>query len=150
MRRLLLTSDTLDIPLSVVTPLGDFSILGFVYRGCVICLDDVQFMVDLIVLFMSEFDMILGMNWLSSYHVKIDCFAKTICLRVPGRADLVVATSRGNPLAEAFLVHIEEVLQQDQSDTLKEIHVISEFEDVLQDIPNLPPVREVEFYIVVA
>ena len=46
MRKLHLVSDTLDIHLSVATPLGDFSILEFVCRGCVISLDDVQFMVD--------------------------------------------------------------------------------------------------------
>ena len=64
--------DTLDIPLSVLTPLGDCSILEFVCKGYVISLDDVQFMVDLIVLLLSVFDVILDMDWLSTYHVKID------------------------------------------------------------------------------
>ena len=102
-------------------------------------------MVDLIILFISEFDVILGIDWLSSYHVKINCFVKTICLRISGRAELVVATLWGNPLAESFLAHIEEVLQRDQIDTLKETRVVSEFEDIFQDISSLPPVREVEF-----
>jgi len=105
MHRLHLTFNTLDIPLLVVTPLGDFSILEFVYRECIISLEDVKFMADLIIFFMSEFDMILGMDWSSSYHVKIDYFVKMVDLRVLGRAELVVATSRGNPLAQAFLVH---------------------------------------------
>jgi len=33
-------------------------------------------MVDLIFLFMSEFDVIMDMDWLSTYHVKIDYFAR--------------------------------------------------------------------------
>ena len=40
-RKLYLASDTLDIPLLEVTPLGDFSILEFICRGCVISLDNV-------------------------------------------------------------------------------------------------------------
>jgi len=59
---------------------------------------------------MSEFDVILGMDWLSFYHVKIDYFFKTVYLKVPGRVELVVATSGGNLLAETFLAHIKEVL----------------------------------------
>ena len=43
-------------------------------------LDDLEFSVDLIVLQMLEFDVILGMDWLSSHHVSLDCFAKTVCL----------------------------------------------------------------------
>ena len=90
--RLHLIYDTLDIPLSVATPLGDLSILELVCRGCVISLNNVQLRVDLIILLMSEFDVIPGMDWLSSYHVKINCFAKIVCLRVFREAELVVAT----------------------------------------------------------
>jgi len=35
-------------------------------------------MVDLIIFFMSKFDVILGMDWLSSNHIKIDYFVKTV------------------------------------------------------------------------
>ena len=83
----------LDMPLSVATPLGESSTLDLIRRDCIVSLDDLEFRIDLIVLQMSEFDVILGMDWLSSYHVSLDCFAKTVCLRVPGRPDIVVATS---------------------------------------------------------
>ena len=104
--------EILATPLSVATPLGDSSTLNMICRECVVDFDDLQFSVDLIVLCMSEFDIILGMDWLSSNHVSLDCFAKTVCLRVPGRPDVVVATSRGNPFADVFLAHIEEELQR--------------------------------------
>jgi len=105
-------------PLSVATPLGESSVLDRVCRSCAVSLDDLQFTADLIVLPMLEFDIIFGMDWLSSYHVSIDCFAKIVCLSFPGQAELVVATSQGNMLAEAFLAHIEEALLRDQSVTL--------------------------------
>ena len=94
---------------------------------------------------MSEFDIILGMDWLSSYHVSIDCFSKTVTLRIPGQQEIVVATAQGNPLAEAFLAFIEEV--ELQTAVLAETRIVSEFQDVFQDIEGLPPVREIEFCI---
>ena len=147
MHRLHLLPETFDDLLSVATPLGDSSVLELICRRCTVTLDEFQFCVDLIVLPMSEFDVILGMDWLSSYHVSLDCFAKTVCLRMHGRPDIVVATSQGNPLAEAFLAHIEEVLQREQSVSLSETRVVSEFEDVFQDIPGLPPRRAIDFCI---
>ena len=88
-----LLPEYLGVPLSVATPLGESSTLDMICRDCTVSLDDLIFSVDLIVLRMSEFDVILGMDWLSSYHVSLDCFAKTVCLRVPGRPDVTVATS---------------------------------------------------------
>ena len=125
-----LLPEYLAVPLSVATPLGDASTLDLICRSCVVSLDDLEFSVDLIVLQMSEFDVILGMDWLSSYHVSHVCFAKTVCLRVPGRSDIIVATLRGNTFTEAFLAYIEEVLQRDQSIPLGEIRVVLDFEDV--------------------
>ena len=125
MLQLYLTPETLDDPLSIATPLGDSFVLDSICRRCIVSLDDVQFNIDLIVLQMSEYDVILGIDWLSSYHVSLDCFAKTVCLRIPGRPEIVVATSVGNPSAEAFLAHIEEVLRREQSITLSETRVVS-------------------------
>ena len=62
MRRLHLSPKFLEIPLSVETPLGDFSLLELVCGECVVSLDDVQFRIDLIVLLIFEFDIILGMD----------------------------------------------------------------------------------------
>ena len=118
------------------------------FAGCVVSLDDIQFRVDLIVLVMSEFDIILGMDWLESYHVSINCFDKTVCLRLPGQPEFVIATSQRNSLAEAYLAYIDDALPRDQSVTLAETRVVFEFEDIFQDIPGLPPRREVEFCIV--
>lgn len=73
-----LIPETMNLPLSIATHLDDFSILDSICTRCVISLNDVQFSVDLIIFHMSEFNIILHMDWLSSYHVSLDCFAKTI------------------------------------------------------------------------
>ena len=88
-----LTPEAVRDPLSVATPLGGFSVLDQICRKCVVSLDDIQFRADLIVLVMSEFDIILGMDWLESYHVSIECFDKTVCVRLPGQPEFVIATS---------------------------------------------------------
>ena len=125
MSRLQILPHLLVDPLAVATPLGNSSMLEYVCKDCVVALDDLQFQVELIVLFMSEFDIILGMDWLSSYHVSIDCFSKTVTLRIPGQQEIVVATAQGNPLAEAFLAFIEEV--ELQTAVLAETRIVSEF-----------------------
>ena len=66
MVRLQLIAHLLDTPLSVSTPLGEVSLLESVCRRCTVSLDESEFIVDLIVLHMSEFDVILGIDWLSS------------------------------------------------------------------------------------
>ena len=62
MLRLHLVPEILDLPLSVATPLDDSATLDLNCRECVVRLDDLQFSVDLVVLHMSEFDIILGMD----------------------------------------------------------------------------------------
>ena len=45
--------------------------------------------VDLIILEMVDFDVILGMTWLSPNFAILDCYAKTVMLAKPG-TDLLV------------------------------------------------------------
>ncbi|WMV45387.1 hypothetical protein MTR67_038772, partial [Solanum verrucosum] len=40
--------------------------------------------VKLIILGIIDFDIILGMGWLSPYHVILDCYAKNMTLAMPG------------------------------------------------------------------
>ena len=60
----------------------------------------------------------------------MDYFDKTVSVRVADGSDIVVATSSGNPFAEAFLAHISEMMLREQSDTLDQTRVVCEFQDV--------------------
>ena len=42
-------------------------------------------MVDLVELEILEFDVILGMDWLSVHHVVLDCFNKVVTLSILGK-----------------------------------------------------------------
>ena len=54
------------------------------YRSCLVSLAGYNTWVDLIILGMVDFDVILGMDWLSPYHVVLDYNAKTVTLAMPG------------------------------------------------------------------
>ena len=64
-RELGLEVETLEEPLYVSSPLGIRARIGMICRGCEL---EISGTMD-----MSEFDVILGMDWLLAYRVVIDC-----------------------------------------------------------------------------
>ena len=65
--------ETLEEPLYVSSPLGIRVRIGMICRGCELEISGILLIVDLRVMDMSEFDVILGMDWLTVYRVVIDC-----------------------------------------------------------------------------
>ena len=65
--------ETLEEPLYVSSPLGTRARLGMICRGCELEISGTLLTVDLRIMDMSEFDVILGMDWLIAYRVVIDC-----------------------------------------------------------------------------
>ena len=53
------------------------------YRDCPIRIREYEFLGDLIELSFREFDVILGMDWLSRHQVVVDCRMKRMTLRTP-------------------------------------------------------------------
>ena len=65
--------ETLKEPLYVSSPLGIRARIGMICRGCELEISGTLLTVDLRIMDMSEFDVILGMDWLAAYRVVIDC-----------------------------------------------------------------------------
>ena len=65
--------ETLEEPLYVSFPLGIRAIIGMICRGCELEISETLLTVNLRIMDMSEFDVILGMDWLTAYKVVIDC-----------------------------------------------------------------------------
>ena len=63
----------LEEPLYVSSPLGIRARIGMICHGCELEISGILLTVDLRVMDMSEFDVILGMDWLTAYRVIIDC-----------------------------------------------------------------------------
>ena len=65
--------ETLEEPLYVISLLGIRARIGMICRDCKLEISGTLLIVDLRIMDMSEFDVILGMNWLTAYRVIIDC-----------------------------------------------------------------------------
>ena len=75
--------------LSVATPLGEAIEVNHRYPSCTIEIEGRQLMADFMELAVIEFDVILGMEWLSHHHAVIDCFAKMIMFRLEGQDEFM-------------------------------------------------------------
>ena len=66
--------ESLDLSIHISTPVRDSVVLDRVYRLCIVTLIGYDTHVDLKVVDMIDFDVILGMDWLSSYHtIQMSC-----------------------------------------------------------------------------
>lgn len=121
-------------------PLGKGVVL---YQTCMrlrVSLDDCDFDADLVVLYIHDFDIILGMGWLSAYIVHIDF---TITFELPGKQGITVATVRWNAFVESFA----HVVYGELELVLAHAPIFADFSDVFDEVPGLPPARAIKFYI---
>ncbi|XP_070045353.1 uncharacterized protein [Nicotiana tomentosiformis] len=61
---------------------GNIVVVDRIYRSCIVTFCDYETRVDLLLFDMTNFEIILGMDWLSSYHAILDCHAKIVTLAV--------------------------------------------------------------------
>jgi hypothetical protein len=69
-------SSKLSVGVTVSTPLERVYILKYLYRVKTIYIGGLELMVDLMPLELYDFDLILGMDWLSKHKAQVDCFTK--------------------------------------------------------------------------
>ena len=65
--------ETLEKPLYVNSPLGTRVSVDKICRDCELEISGILLTVDLQVKDISDFDVILGMDWLKAHRVVIDC-----------------------------------------------------------------------------
>ena len=123
---------------------------------------DKEFLIDLIDFPFHEFDLILGMDWLSKHQAIIDCDKKIVLLQCSELSEVTVHGIRSEPIlkvisamearrflrrgCEAFWALILDSKREQVN--LENILVIREFPDVfLEEILGVPPEREVDLSI---
>ncbi|XP_070054620.1 uncharacterized protein [Nicotiana tomentosiformis] len=74
---------SLGIPVYVSMTMGDSIDVDRVYRSCMVTFCGFETRAGLLLLDMVEFEVILGMDWLSPYHAILHCYAKTVTLAMP-------------------------------------------------------------------
>ena len=82
--------EKLAYDMHVTSPLGHIVSVNNVYRNCPIVIQVREFLADLITLPFREFDLILGMDWLTKHRTIIDCGQKTVVLRCSDKLEVIL------------------------------------------------------------
>ena len=128
-----------------MSPLGVTVKLGKVCKDCPLTLKNRNFPTYLIVLSISEFDAILGIDWLTKYGAVLDCVSKSITFTTPGGQSFKFQCK---PSSDAFLTtRLAAVESAEAVNTLADILIVQDFEDAFRDISGLPLKREIDFCI---
>jgi hypothetical protein len=128
-------STHLEIPLVTRTPGSDL-LCQLKCSQVRILLSGVVFLADLTVLPSQGIDVILGMDWLTKHKGIISCASKTVLLT--DHQGKSVSCQAQPPAKDPMVFNL----------AAESISVVEEFMDVFpEELPGMPPEREVEFYI---
>ena len=152
-----LQRNEIEYDILVTNPLEHSVIVNKVYRDCSIRIREYEFLGDLIELSFREFDVILGMDWLSQHQAIVDCRMKRVTLRTPKEDEVTFIGERSNNLSnvisattartmvrkgcEAYLAYV--IQTEKARPSVSDIPTISDFSDMFpKEFPRLPPHRE--------
>ncbi|GKC87945.1 putative reverse transcriptase domain-containing protein [Tanacetum coccineum] len=164
-----ITPSTLDHYHDVELADGRIIGLNTILRGCTLNLLDHPFNINLMPVELGSFDAIIGMDWLARYQAIIVCAEKIV--RIPwGNETLIVHGDKSNQGHETrlhiisysktqeymqkgcqvYLAHVttNEVEDKSEKKRLEDVPIVRDFPEVFpEDLPGLPPTRQVEFQI---
>nr|GFA22415.1 putative reverse transcriptase domain-containing protein [Tanacetum cinerariifolium] len=127
------------------------------------------FNIDLMPVPLGSFDIIIGMDWLTKYHGVIICDDKIV--RVPFIREMLIFQGNGDNQKEEprlniisytkakrylskgcddFLAHIttKEAKDKSKEKRIEDVSIVRDFPKVFpEDLPGIPPTRQVEFQI---
>ncbi|GJR64352.1 reverse transcriptase domain-containing protein [Tanacetum coccineum] len=122
---------TIDTFYNIKMADGNLVSTNTVIQGCTLTLLNQPFKIDLMPIKLDSFVVVIGMDWLSKYHARIICDEKIIHISING---------------ETLIIRVME--KKSNEKRLKDISVVREFPKVFpEDLPGLPPVRQVKFQI---
>ncbi|XP_070039721.1 uncharacterized protein [Nicotiana tomentosiformis] len=128
---LIVPCDSLSALVYVSTYVGDSIVVNRVYRLCVVSIRSLESSVDLLLLDMVDIDVILGMDWLSSYHAILDCHAK-------------MARQMVEKACLAYLAYVRDSSAKVPS--MDSVPVVRQCPEVYPvDLPGMPPDRDIDF-----
>ncbi|GJX27130.1 putative reverse transcriptase domain-containing protein [Tanacetum coccineum] len=138
-------------------------------RGCTLNFLNHPFNIDLMPIEMGSFDVIIGMDWLAKYHDVIICDEKLVCVpfgdeilifhgnggnnRHESQLNIISCTKTQKYLLKGcpiFLAHVTTKKAEDKSKEkrLEDVPIVQDFPEVFpEDLPGIPPTRQVEFQI---
>ncbi|GJZ38281.1 putative reverse transcriptase domain-containing protein [Tanacetum coccineum] len=161
--------DTLDVSYAIELANRRIAETNTMLRGCTIGLLGHPFNIDLMPVELGSFDVIIGMDWMANNHAVIVRDEKIV--RIPfGDEILIVQGDRSDKGkkstlsiisctktqkymergCQVFLAQVtkKETKVKSQEKRLEDVSIVRKFPEVfLEDLPGLPPARQVEFQI---
>ncbi|GKA90737.1 putative reverse transcriptase domain-containing protein [Tanacetum coccineum] len=140
-----------------------------VLKGCTLGLLGHPFNIDLMPIDLGSFDVIIGMDWLAKNHAVIVCDEKIV--RIPYRNEILIVQGDKSDkdkkstlsiiscvkaqkyMEKGFQLFLAQVTVKENKDESKEkrledVPTVRDFPEVFpEDLPGLPPIRQVEFQI---
>ncbi|GJR50434.1 putative reverse transcriptase domain-containing protein [Tanacetum coccineum] len=130
-----------------------------IIQGCTLTLLNQPFEINLMPIKLGSFDVVIGMDWLSKYHARIICDKKVVHIPINGetliiqgdqsktRLSLISCIKTERYISRGCQVFIIQVMEKKSDEKrLEDIPVVREFSEIFpENLPGLPPVRQVEF-----
>ncbi|GKA52909.1 putative reverse transcriptase domain-containing protein [Tanacetum coccineum] len=152
---------TIDTIYDIEMADGNLVSTNTIIKGCTLTLLNQPFEIDLMPIKLGSFDVVIGMDWLSKYHAKILCDEKVVhiplndeTLIIRGdqsrtRLNLISCIKTERYISRGCQVFMIQVVEKKSDEKrIEDIPVVKEFPDVFpEDLPGLPPIRQVEFQI---
>ncbi|GJW90565.1 putative reverse transcriptase domain-containing protein [Tanacetum coccineum] len=105
---------------------GNLVSTNTIIQGATLTLLNQPFKINLMPIKLGSFNVVIDMDWLSKYHARIICDEKVVHIPIDG----------------------ETLIIREVGKRLEDIPTVREFPKVfLEDLPGLPPIRQVEFQI---
>jgi predicted aspartyl protease len=131
-------------------------------KSCSVDMKGMSTKAELNILPLGSYDCLIGMDWLDQHHALLDFRNKRLtCLDEEGNQVTVQGIPRAVVVREIsamqlkkcyrkgcqlFAARVEEVFQNVVSN-MEDHRVLKEFEDMFQEVPGLPPKRDIDFSI---
>ncbi|GKE42064.1 putative reverse transcriptase domain-containing protein, partial [Tanacetum coccineum] len=159
---------TLDTNYSVELADGKSITTNTILRECTLNLQNHFFKIDLLPIELGSFDVIVGMDWMVEHRAEVVCYEKYI--RVPYGNDMLTVQGERSGVknesrlevvssirtqgyidkgCQVFLVQVIKKEETVASETrIEDVPVVRDFLEVFpEELPGLPPMRQVEFHI---
>ncbi|KAA3487058.1 Transposon Ty3-G Gag-Pol polyprotein [Gossypium australe] len=154
--------ESIEFVIKVSNPIGKNELVDKVCKDCPLMIRGHYFKVILMLLPFDEFDIILGIDWLTTHDVIVSCEKKYFELRC-GSGDTLHVESDGQDISPVLISHMSAqryvrkgykaylafVMNAKETESkIEPVPIICDYLDVFpEELPGLPLVREVEFGI---
>ncbi|GJX63711.1 putative reverse transcriptase domain-containing protein [Tanacetum coccineum] len=160
---------TLNTSYAVELADGRIYEMNIFLRGCTLGLFGHPFDIDLMPVELSSFDVVIGMDWMAKNHIMIVCDEKVVRIpygdkvliiqsddidgRSKSKLNIISCTKTQKYIEKGCQVYLVQVMSKKDEDKfeekrLEDVPIVQNFLEVFpEELPGLPPTRQVEFQI---